>query len=179
VQASFGANFPRDTASRWIEELGGSALLDQGIYTITLAQALLGPPDRITATGKFFSQAIDATQWVSFAYDDGRHAHLASSMVEWIDPGASINGTDGYLRLDAPFWATSRISVRSGALEEIIFDPTEIVLDIEGNGFVPMIRSVSEAIANGLLDHPQHSLAETLNTFELLDRVREQMHLQK
>jgi predicted dehydrogenase len=177
VRASFGANFPRGTGSRWNDELGGSALLDQGIYTVTLAQALLGNPDRITAVGDFVAPSLDSSEWMTFNYDNGRHAQLSSSMVQWIDPSASINGTDGYLRLDAPFWATSRIHIHKGTPEEILFDSTDIVLDIEGNGFVPMIRSVSDAIGKGFTENPAHSLAATLDTFRILDRVRGQIHL--
>ena len=41
VHATFGIPFPRDNSSRWKAEMGGSALLDQGIYPVTLAHMVL------------------------------------------------------------------------------------------------------------------------------------------
>jgi predicted dehydrogenase/ABC-type lipoprotein export system ATPase subunit len=176
VHASFGAPFPRDTGSRWSAELGGSALLDQGIYTVTLAKMLLGEPGRISASNTFFAEGVDQTEWVTFEYDDGRFAQLASSMVEWIDPIASINGTRGWIRLDVPFWATRSLFIQSGDVNAVD-QPETREYEIEGNGFVPMIEAVSKSIQKGDLENALHPLAETLSTFALMDRIRESFSL--
>jgi predicted dehydrogenase len=44
VQAGFGIPFPA-TWNIWRPELGGGALLDMGVYPLTLAHLFLGPPD--------------------------------------------------------------------------------------------------------------------------------------
>lgn len=173
VQASFGAPFLRGTGSRWSADLGGSALLDQGIYTVTLARELLGAPQRLTASGSFFAPGVDETEWMTFEYANGAFAQLASSMVQWIDPSASISGTEGYLRVDAPFWAASRLEIHSGSPTETIFDAETRNYEVEGHGYVPMIRSASDAILSGALEHPVHSIGDTLATFEILDEIRE------
>jgi predicted dehydrogenase len=173
VQASFGASFPRGVGSRWSAELGGSALLDQGIYPVTLAQVLLGAPREVAAHGTMFAPRVDATAWIDLSYDDPtKAAQLACSMVQWIDPSASVNGTDGYIRLDAPFWATSRLAVHAGTPEEVLWGPRIEDVDVEGNGFVPMIRSVNTAIIGGLLDHPIHPLDEAAAVHLVLEQVR-------
>lgn len=171
VRASFGAPFPRDAGSRWSSELGGSALLDQGIYPVTLARMVLGDPERISASSTSFAEGVDQTEWMTFEYSAGRFAQLASSMVEWIDPTASINGTRGWIRLDAPFWASRTLVIQSGGLPDVDLPETR-EYEIEGNGFVPMIEAVSRSIQDGALENPAHPLAETFSTFELLDSIR-------
>ena len=60
VRSSFGAPFPRDDSSRW--KPGGSALLDQGIYPVTLGHMFLGDPSSITAAGVAQEDGIDLSQ---------------------------------------------------------------------------------------------------------------------
>ena len=172
VQASFGASFPRETGSRWSAELGGSALLDQGIYTVMLARAMLGEPLRVSAHGTFFAPGVDESEWVTLEHANGAVSQLASSMVQWIDPSASANGTDGYIRVNAPFWATTSIDIHTGSAEDILFRAEHRSYEIEGNGFVPMIRSVAGALLEGRRESDVHPLRETLAGFEVLDSIR-------
>ncbi len=88
VRASFGVPFPEGVGSRWRPELGGSALLDQGIYPVTLAVMFLGRPTRVRAVGVVRPGGVDVTEHLTLEYPDGRFAQLASSMVEVIDPSA-------------------------------------------------------------------------------------------
>ena len=49
VRASFGIPFPIEgNASKWDVTRSGGALLDQGIYPITLAHAVFGEPVRVS-----------------------------------------------------------------------------------------------------------------------------------
>lgn len=177
VQASFGAPFPRDVGSRWRADLGGSALLDQGIYAVTLAGMLLGAPTAVHASGTHYAAHVDQTEWITLEYPGGRFAQLASSMVEWIAPRAAINGTLGYLTLEPPFWAPAGLAVYGGADSDAFFSPAQQSYEIEGNGFVPMIRGIAEHLAAGKLEHPEHTLDETARTFDTLDAIRDSVWL--
>jgi predicted dehydrogenase len=175
VQASFGIAFPRGSGSRWKPELGGSALLDQGIYTVALARMILGEPTTITTRGTVEDNGIDATEFVTFEYEDGRFAQLSSSMVDFIDPSASIGGTEGWISLAAPFWATREFKVYNGDIMTALFEPQSHPFEPEGFGYTPMFRAVAEAIGSGATEHPLHTGTDTLKTFALLDTIKAQL----
>ena len=174
VRASFGVAFPEDGSSRWNARLGGSALLDQGIYPATLSHMLLGPPETVTVHGTVREDGIDLTESFEFQYSGGRFAQNASSMVEFIDPSASINGTRGYITIPAPFWSSSSFSIHTPSQS----DPTaaeSFHLETEGNGYAPMLRAVCGAILEGQIEHPLNPMTDTISVFESLDAVRREL----
>jgi predicted dehydrogenase len=173
VRASFGLPFPSETGSRWSAEMGGSALLDQGIYPITLAHMIFGAPVSIVASGVTREDGVDLTEHMTLEYVGGRFAQLASSMVEYIEPTASINGTAGWIQVGAPFWSATALEVHSGSIADALFRPTRHEFSREGRGFVPMIRAASEAVRGG--SPYSHSPAEVLGVFDTIDTIRAQL----
>lgn len=174
VRASFGVPFPRDSGSRWSAELGGSTLLDQGIYAVTLAGMLLGELNHATGWARV-EAGVDVTVHADLEYADGRFAQIAASAVEYIDLTASINGTSGWITLDAPFWATDRFSVHTPATSLLGADQRRF--DLEGNGFAPMIREATLAILSGSLVAEEHSPAQCLSAFRQLGAIRSAVRL--
>lgn len=175
LQASFGLPFPSDSGSRWSAEMGGSTLLDQGIYPITLAQMIFGDPLGVQASGSLKPNGVDLTVRVTLEYSEGRFAQLAASMVEYIDPSASINGVNGWISVPAPFWATNTFTLRSGSIPEAFGQPEHRETIIEGNGFVPMIRAASTSILAGHREQILHPTKDLLAVFAVLDEVRSQL----
>jgi predicted dehydrogenase len=173
VHASFGVPFPVDDSSRWRADMGGSTLLDQGIYPVTLAHMIFGTPDRIHADGVVRADGVDLSEHFSLEYSDGRYGRGASSMVEFLDLSASICGTAGWITIDAGFWATSKMTVRQPFGDEAGNEVIETLW--EGNGYVPMLRAVNEAIQAGLTEHPLHTTAHSVAVFETLDEIRRQI----
>jgi predicted dehydrogenase len=86
VRGYFGIPFGTEDSDRWSAERSSSTLLDQGIYPVTLAVELLGTPSGIIADGHPRADAVDLTEYVTLRYDGGRIAHLAASMVQFIEP---------------------------------------------------------------------------------------------
>ncbi|TAP44994.1 Gfo/Idh/MocA family oxidoreductase [Arthrobacter sp. S39] len=172
VRSSFGAPFPQDDSSRW--KPGGSALLDQGIYPVTLSHMFLGEPSNITATGVIREDAVDLSQNYTLNYSGGRFAHGASSMVEFLDQSASLSGTGGWITIDTGFWFASRLTVHRFSVEK--GETTETIETTrEGNGYVPMLRAVTASILNGDVEHPLHTMDETARVFDTLDEIRRQI----
>jgi predicted dehydrogenase len=172
VRASFGAPFPRDDSSRW--KPGGSALLDQGIYPVTLAYLMLGPPATISASGVVRDDGVDLSESFTLHYPDGRFAQGASSMVEFLDMSASISGTTGWITIDTGFWFASRLTVHRFAPEQGEIRDTHETAQ-EGHGYVPMLREVTSAIQRRDLQHPWHTLEDTVRVFGTLDEIRSQI----
>lgn len=50
-----------------------------------------------------------------------------------------------------------------------------IEVEREGNGYVPMLRAVTEAIRAGDLEHPLHTAAATAEIYSTLDEIRRQI----
>lgn len=171
VRASFGMPAPDRTSSRWDIGRSGGALLDQGIYPLTLAHGLLGAPSRVIATGTVEPDGLDLAEHVTLEYADGRYAHVSSSMTEFLELTASVSGTAGWLTLTPPFWATMGIEVRAGGLRQIFRSPDRIDFEQEGHGYVPMLREVIEAIDAGVIDHPVHPATDAVAVFRMMDEI--------
>jgi predicted dehydrogenase len=174
VHASFGIPFPHDGSSRWKAEMGGSALLDQGIYPVTLAHLLLGAPEHIQASGVVRNDGVDLSEHFTLSYPNGRFATGASSMVECLDLSASICGTIGWITVEPGFWATSKLTIHhpfatNGETNEVVETPWE------GNGYVPMLRAVNGSILAGELENSLHTNAASASVFDSLDEIRRQL----
>lgn len=178
VRASFGIPFPAESGSRWSATLGGSTLLDQGIYPVTLAMALFGPPTEIVARGSVRADGVDLADHITLEFSDGRYAQLAASMVDFCDLSATINGTEGWLTLLAPFWAGSRYRTHTMTAGAGFLEGVETSVDLVGNGFTPMIEHVNDAIRSGRRQSAIHPLSASLEVFHVLDAIRSQLRAQ-
>lgn len=174
VRAAFGAPFP-EGGSRWDLAASGGALLDQGIYPVALAHALLGSPESITARGTTRADGLDLSEHFTFEYADGRFAQGASSMVEFLDLAASVNGTIGWIDVPPYFWGVRRLEIHAGATQESFERPEVVEFDEPGNGYVPMLSEVICAIDAGMLEHPEHDANATVDVFTLLDEIMSQV----
>ena len=171
LRAGFGMPLPADGGSRWDLARSGGALLDQGIYPVTLAHSVFGAPTTVHAGGTVRPDGLDLAEHVTLEYGDGRVAQLISGMTEFADCSAAVGGTRGWLTLTAPFWATTTLEVHAGSLRAIFRTPDLIEHERQGNGYVPMLQAVVEAIDAGLLQHPAHPADDTVAVATTLDAV--------
>lgn len=172
VRASFGLPFGAADSPRWSAELAGSTLLDQGIYPVTLARDLFGAPDSLRASARTRSDGVDLAIEATLHWADGRFAQIAASMVGYVEPTASLNGTSGWIDVPAPFWATDRYTRHAGSIGEALMSPQTVEFPRDGFGYTPMLRAVTAAVAAGLTEHPLHTLDDTLAVARILDDIR-------
>ncbi len=175
VQAGFGFPVPRDAASRfWDAEQGGGALLDVGIYPVTLAHLLLGPPTSVRVAGSAEPDGVDTRAFITLETGSGA-AQLATSIEHVVTPSASVAGTRGFVELGTRFWMTDSFTVWPEGAGPGAAPPERVEVRLEGIGYVPMFRHVSACVLDGLTESPVHPLSATIEVLDTIDEVRRQL----
>jgi predicted dehydrogenase len=113
LTADFGYPTPYDARGRFFDlGSGGGALLDRGVYPISLAYFLLGPPAEITGRASIGPTGVDEQDAMVFTYSTGALAMLAASLRSRLRNEAVIIGTRGQIRIHEPFYSPHRVSIR-------------------------------------------------------------------
>lgn len=112
LQADFGYPVEQDPTSRFFNpDLGGGALLDRGVYPLSLAFFLLGQPSDHQGFAHIGATGVDDQSALMLKYDNGAIALLASTLETYSSNTATIIGTAGKIVLHAPFYKPHRISI--------------------------------------------------------------------
>jgi len=168
VRADFGAAgpFPPEHRMR-ARTLGGGALLDLGVYPVSLAHLLLGVPQHVQAWARLSPEGVDENTGLVFGWDSGAVATLSCGIVGATAVTAGITGTTGRIDLPEPFYRPgSAVLHRTGAEPEII------PADLTGGGYQYEAIEVQRCLAAGLIESPLVPHSATLEVMALLDDVR-------
>ena len=153
-------------------ELGGGALLDLGIYPLSFASMVLGPPARVTAVSEPTVTGVDATTSMLLQHDGGAHAVLTTTQSALGPNRAAIVGTDARLEIDSVFYTPTSFTLtrRDGSTER--FDEPH-----EGLGLRHEAAEVMACLRAGRLESEGMPLDETVAIMETMDEVRRQIGL--
>lgn len=175
LRAGFG--FPRkyDSSSRWDPQRSPGALLDQGIYPVTLAQAIFGSPTTIACSGTTLSDGIDLTTYAKLGFPRGEVAFITTSLVEFTEPSAAIMGTGGWAVLPGMFWAAQNVDIFAGTEKDIRSGPKRYSFPFTGNGYVPMLSAITHAISAGETRCAEHTDESTVDVIRTLDSLRDSL----
>lgn len=149
-------------------DLAGGALLDLGIYPLSLGRFLLGEPTDVRALGTLTSQGVDATIGGVLQHDGGAVTTFRTSLDALSGLDATIVGTDGSITIDAPFWCPVHYSIRRPDQE------TERV-EHPHRGLAHEAEHAMERIAAGAVESDVQTWAATLANMELMDEIRRQV----
>ncbi|HET8560583.1 MAG TPA: Gfo/Idh/MocA family oxidoreductase [Marmoricola sp.] len=156
--------------------LGASALLDMGIYPLTFAHLLLGPPERTTAVAQLSDGGIDLAVAISLAYASGATAALTASMTAWTPRAATLATDRGRFDIAAEFHHPTRVTFTpydaSGARGAETIEPDEPII---GVGYGNEIAEVHRCLREGLLESPLVPHEQTLALLTQMDAIREQV----
>ncbi len=171
VQADFGVTAPADPAHRMrAKMLGGGALLDLGVYPITVALLTLGAPDHVRAWASLGAEGVDENTGIIFGYDSGALAVLTCGFTGETPMGAVITGTGGRIELTPPFFGTRSFTIlRPGA------EPVLESFDYGGQGYQYEAAEVHRCLREGELESPLVPHSATLRMMSLLDTIRAQI----
>ncbi|TIC81954.1 Gfo/Idh/MocA family oxidoreductase [Nocardioides sp. GY 10127] len=180
VRGELGFRVDAEPGDRMLDPaLGASALLDMGIYPLTLAHLLLGEPVGLTATADLSERGIDLDVVVTARHADGALSTSSASMTSWSDQAAAIATDRGRITFEGQFHHPSRAwftpvpdgsdndSTLEVAPEEIV--PAEPPL---GTGYTHELREVARCLAAGETESPLVPHARTLAVMRTLDEAR-------
>jgi predicted dehydrogenase len=170
VTADHGQWFPEDPEFRlFAPELGGGALLDLGIYPVSFASMILGPPNRIAAVIDPAFTGVDAQTSMVFGYESEAQAVLTCTLRAKSPTRAAIVGTDARIEIDGDFYAPATVTLlpRDG-------EPTRIESTHEGRGLRHQADEVARRLAAGDLESPLMALDESIAIMQTMDAVQAQ-----
>ncbi len=171
VQADLGVNRPYDESDRAFDPAqGGGALLDLGVYVVSIAQYFLGTPDRVEVTGSLAPSGVDLEVGLLLGYDDGRAATLLGTLRHQTPGAARIFGIEGFIEIPPRFHHPDRIVLhRSGA------EPEELIRPPQGAGYSHELVEVSECLREGRTESSVMPLADTLAVQRILNEASERL----
>ncbi len=172
VSADFGFRATFDPASRLFDPwLGGGGLLDVGVYCVSLASMIFGKPARVAGLATLGATGVDEqAAWV-LGYEKGQLALLSSAVRTNTPHEAWINGTDGAIKLHAPWYAPTRLTLVTRGKGRQAGEQT-IETPIAGNGFGYQAAEVASCLRAGKLESAILPLDETLSIMQTLDQIR-------
>ncbi|XP_064478975.1 trans-1,2-dihydrobenzene-1,2-diol dehydrogenase-like [Ornithodoros turicata] len=121
INVTFGhASMSQDRVIK--KDLGGSAMLDIGIYCLALIDFLYGGdlPEKVQAVGTLTDEGVDIGTAVSMKFSNGRLATFTASLVMDLPNAAEIVGTTGTVRIEEPFWSPTRIETPCGPRDYVV-----------------------------------------------------------
>ena len=153
--------------------LGGGALLDVGVYPVSLASMIFGAPARVAGVAHLGETGVDEQGAMVLGYDGGQIASLYTAVRTNTPHDALIMGTKGSIKINSPWWKPTALTLLvDGA------DPAVIELPYEGNGYNYEAAEVGRCLRAGKLESDQMPLDETLAIMRTLDQIRAEWGLQ-
>lgn len=176
LQSSFGFHLPFDAAHRaFAPALAGGALLDIGIYNLSLSQwvmALQGVHEapRLQAAGVLAPTGVEQRCAVQLQYADGTLSQFSCAFDSVHDNALRIYGERGRIELGPHCWepTTAVLHVHGHA-------PKTVQAPFECNGFEYQIDAAMAAIRAGAIEEARIPHAQTLAVQHQIDELRRQL----
>ena len=171
IVADHGQFIPYERAARlWEPELGGGALLDLGIYPLTLAHLILGSPVSIHAEATLTEKKVDLNTSMMLRYASGAHALLSCTMASRGSVSAMIVGDRARIEIDGSFYAPTsfRVITRDGEVTEY---PNKYV----GHGLREEAAEFARVVRSGEIESPLMPHSTSIELMEMMDSIRAQI----
>lgn len=150
-------------------DLAGGSLLDLAVYTVALADDLLGPGRVVGAASQLASTGVEGQVSGLVVHDSGAHS-LHHSTILTDTPGRGVlAGTDGVLDLAPGFFLPGpfRVYFHDGRPELRYDEPA-----VRHEGLYWQAAEVARRIAAGETESPLRPLDASVRCLEVLDQIR-------
>jgi predicted dehydrogenase len=173
IRADFGFQTDPATHPRLFDpSLGGGALLDVGVYPISLASMVLGSPVRVSSEARMGATGVDEHDAMVFAHQHGQLALLACAITLNTSLDAMLIGERGSIWIHPPFWkAKSMTLTREDGRQELLEFP------FEGLGYQFEAIEFMDCLRSGRVESEIMPLDESLSIMKILDLLRKQWGL--
>ncbi len=171
IEADFGfAGTPGTHQRHFLNALGGGALLDLGIYPLTLAYHLAGLPSESLAIGRISSESIDESIAVVSRHESEVISTLSASIVSDTPVRATIGGSEGRIELARMFHFSPSMQLWRRDEHVKTFD-----VGFEGHGFQFEVAEVHRCLRAGLTQSDAQSHVKSLDVVGWSDDLRHQI----
>lgn len=173
VKADFGFCCTWDPANRLLNrQMGGGALLDVGVYSVSLASMIFGiPPANIQSMAHLGETGVDEQFMAIFGYSGGQMASLSAAIRTDTPQDAWIVGTKGKIHIP-DFWHGASVNLY------VKDQPAENVqLPYESTGYNYEAAEAMNCLRQGKLESVRMPLQETLAIIQTMDAMRKQWGL--
>jgi predicted dehydrogenase len=150
--------------------LGGGALLDVGIYPLSITAYLLGAVDAVRAQAELGPTGVDLQTVFTLRHASGSLSTCACSLKARTPGLLTVSGRNGHLRLDAPFHRAPTVTLTLAGEP-----PREIPTPYLGNGYVHEAIEAQRCWTEGLIESPAMTHEQTLHLMGVLDEIRHQI----
>jgi len=151
--------------------LAGGALLDLGVYPLSFAHDVLGPPVEVTARATLRDTGVDASVATVLRHADGTVSTSFSSSETRGPNTATVLGTEGRIDIDPVWYSPAAVTVR-GADGEVLerFDQP-----VSGRGMQYQAAELERLHAAGETSSPLMTPEESVAVMVTMDKVRRQI----
>ncbi len=154
-------------------ELAGGALLDLGIYPLTMAALVFGNDiTEMTSICTKTEAGVDAQHSISLKFAGGQIATLYSNMECTLENSATIHCEHGFIHVPL-FWQSQGFTVHTENGET-----TEYNFPHKISGYEYEVESICKAIESGKTECPEMPHSDTLHILSLMDALRKQWNIQ-
>ena len=173
VTADFGyRSRPNPQGRLWNPELGGGALLDVGVYNLSLASMVFGTPEQIVSLAHLGTTHVDEQAAMVLGYPEGKMAVLHTTIRLRTPMEACLIGTEGMIRIHSPWWNPPGMTLSVAGQKDVVLKDAKI-----GNGYNYEAAEVMACLRAGQLESAIMPLEETLAIMRTMDQLRAQWGL--
>lgn len=147
--------------------LGGGALLDVGVYPVSLATWLFGQPASVVSTVHIGPHAVDETVAAILGYEQGQLASLYGAITTETPKEAHLLGEAGSIAIHANFVCPTRLTLRQDGRPARTIERA-----LTGNGMNYEAEEVMRCLRAGRFESAIMPLDDSLAAMQTLDRIR-------
>jgi predicted dehydrogenase len=166
LYSSFGEAMPYEPEGRaYSPHLAGGALLDLGVYPLSLASWLLGNPVTVTSRVKMAETGVDERNAMISTYPDGSLANLSSAIDVTTACETEIAAEKAFIRVERNWFQAESYEVVTPEGTEAVSRPFE-------KGFQFEAQHAMDCINAGKTESEVMPLDESLEIMRTMDALR-------